>query len=125
MSDKPTPKPALTEQHTDTLIRVLDVAMRSGHDFHGLPLHQLRDEIIRLRSTERPQQQNSDGGHETVELSGSQPKTEIPEDVALLMKFYSVDTLADLIRMQARHVEHLQAKVPPLRDERPGRVREG
>lgn len=35
-------------------------------------------------------------------------------------------TIDDLIDAQAKHIEKLQAKLPPLRDERPGYVpREG
>lgn len=43
-----------------------------------------------------------------------------------LKVFYAVVTLEDLVLMQAQHVRKLQAKLPPLRDERPGYVpREG
>lgn len=33
------------------------------------------------------------------------------EDIATLMKFYSVNTLDDLVKAQAEHVERLQAKL--------------
>lgn len=36
-----------------------------------------------------------------------------------LMRFYSVDTVDDLIAAQAKHIDRLQAKLPPLRDEMP------
>ena len=47
------------------------------------------------------------------------------EQIDVLLKFYAVDTLEALVEAQARHIEKLQAKLPPLRDEQPGRVREG
>lgn len=47
------------------------------------------------------------------------------EQVDALLRFYAVDTLEGLVEAQARHVEKLQAKLPPMRDEQPGRVREG
>lgn len=47
------------------------------------------------------------------------------ENAAKLMQFYSVDTVSELIAAQARHVESLQSKLPPLRDTQPVRVREG
>ena len=47
-------------------------------------------------------------------------------EVDALMRFYAVDTLEGLVEAQAKHVERLQAKLPPMRDERPGYVpREG
>ena len=43
-----------------------------------------------------------------------------------LMKFYQVSTLEHLVLAQSEHIERLQKKLPPLRDERPGYVpREG
>lgn len=43
-----------------------------------------------------------------------------------LAKFYDVDSLEALVRIQAQHVERLQKKLPPLKDEKPGYVpREG
>lgn len=52
-----------------------------------------------------------------------------PDDndkIAHLMQFYQVSSLKDLVLMQDRHIERLQAKLPPTRDERPGYVpREG
>jgi len=48
------------------------------------------------------------------------------EDLKRLMRFYSVATLEDLALAQAKHVERLQTKLPPIRDERPGYIpREG
>ena len=47
-------------------------------------------------------------------------------DNSQLMRFYGVTTLQELIDAQAHHIERLQAKLPPMRDERPGYVpREG
>lgn len=55
-----------------------------------------------------------------------QKEREIPEDIAQLMRFYNVKDMEALVRIQSSHVERLQAKLPPLRDERPGYVpREG
>ncbi len=45
------------------------------------------------------------------------------EDMDRLLKFYAVDSLEALVEAQAHHVERLQAKLPPMRDEQPGRVR--
>lgn len=42
-----------------------------------------------------------------------------------LKRFYSVDTLEALIVAQDRHIERLQARLPPPKDTQPGRVREG
>lgn len=47
------------------------------------------------------------------------------DEFGTLLRFYNVSTFAELVNAQARHIEKLQAKVPPLRDEQPGRVREG
>ncbi len=43
----------------------------------------------------------------------------------LLCKFYGVTTDADLIAAQHRHIEKLQAKLPPTPSFAPQRVREG
>jgi len=57
------------------------------------------------------------------EIQKPQP---VPDDIAQLMKFYNVKDLHALVRIQSSHVERLQAKLPPLKDERPGYVpREG
>lgn len=40
-----------------------------------------------------------------------------------LCKFYDVTTYADLVAAQAHHIEKLQAKLPPLRDEQNGKAR--
>lgn len=46
--------------------------------------------------------------------------------ISQLMRFYNVGTLEDLAIQQMGHVERLQAKLPSIRDERPGYVpREG
>lgn len=42
-----------------------------------------------------------------------------------LMKFYGVTTLEALVSQQARHVERLQAELPPTPSFAPQRVREG
>lgn len=42
-----------------------------------------------------------------------------------LFKFYGVSTTAELIAAQARHIEKLQAKIPPTPSFAPQRVREG
>lgn len=42
-----------------------------------------------------------------------------------LAKFYGVNTKNELIAAQARHVERLQSKLPPIKDEQPRKVREG
>lgn len=42
-----------------------------------------------------------------------------------LMRFYGVDTLAALVKAQARHVEKLQAKLPPTPSLTPQQAREG
>ncbi len=44
---------------------------------------------------------------------------------AQLCKFYGVSTDAELIAAQARHIEKLQAKLPPTPSFAPQRVREG
>lgn len=36
----------------------------------------------------------------------------VPSDIAQLMKFYSVDSIEELVKMQAHHVERLQEKLP-------------
>lgn len=42
-----------------------------------------------------------------------------------LMKFYGAGSLAELIGAQAKHIERLQAKLPPSPSLAPQRVREG
>jgi hypothetical protein len=42
-----------------------------------------------------------------------------------LMKFYAVTTLPALVEAQAKHIEKLQAKLPPTPSFAPHRVREG
>lgn len=54
------------------------------------------------------------------------PLTAPGADHRQLCSFYSVDTLEQLVDMQAHHIERLQAKLPPTPDSlRPNRVREG
>jgi hypothetical protein len=50
---------------------------------------------------------------------------EVSPEIKQLMKFYDVDTVADVIGMQSSHIERLQAKLPPTPDERPGYVPRG
>ena len=47
------------------------------------------------------------------------------EQIDVLLKFYAVDTLEALVEAQAHHIEKLQLRLTPLRDEQSGRVREG
>lgn len=47
------------------------------------------------------------------------------ETMRQLMNFYAVDTLEALVEAQARHIEKLQAKLPPTPSLAPQRVREG
>lgn len=49
----------------------------------------------------------------------------IPDEFKVLGSYYNVDDVAALIRAQDEHVTRLQAKLPPVRDTTPGRVREG
>ncbi len=42
-----------------------------------------------------------------------------------LARFYGVHTKDALIEAQAKHIEKLQARLPPLRDEQPRNPREG
>lgn len=44
-------------------------------------------------------------------------------EVERLMRFYSVETLEELIAMQAHHVERLQARLPPTPDTQPRKSR--
>lgn len=43
----------------------------------------------------------------------------LPPEVAPLMDFYSAGSVEDLVMQQARHIEKLQATLPPLKDEQP------
>lgn len=45
--------------------------------------------------------------------------------IAELLRFYSCESLQELVLEQAKHVEKLQTKIPPMRDEQPKRIREG
>lgn len=51
----------------------------------------------------------------------------VPSDdpFAALKKFYAVTTDAELIAIQEQRIEKLLARLPPMRDTQPGRVREG
>ena len=50
---------------------------------------------------------------------------ELNEDIAQLMKFYAVNDLLSLVRVQSEHVARLQKKLPPMRDEQPRNPRSG
>jgi hypothetical protein len=58
--------------------------------------------------------------HETGAL-----QTEMTDEQKHLCRFYGVATLAELTTAQNKHVERLQAKIPPARDEFPRTPREG
>lgn len=47
------------------------------------------------------------------------------EGNAELRRFYSVETTTDLIAAMSRHIEKLQSKLPPTRDEQHRTPREG
>ena len=56
----------------------------------------------------------------------SPPRTGgIHSEFAQIAKFYAVDNMVDLVRMQEHHIKRLQAKLPPIRDTEPKRVRKG
>jgi hypothetical protein len=46
-------------------------------------------------------------------------------DHSQLFRFYGVANADDLIACQSKHIERLQAKLPPMRDEQPRNYREG
>lgn len=48
-----------------------------------------------------------------------------PPAVAHLMRFYGVETIADLIAAQDRHITSLQAKLPRTKPLAQRRIREG
>ena len=45
------------------------------------------------------------------------------EELIQLKKFYGVQDMEDLVVAQAKHIERLQAMLPPLRDEFPSSYR--
>lgn len=47
------------------------------------------------------------------------------EERNALMSFYAVESLGELVDAQAKHIEKLQAKLPPIADAALQRVREG
>lgn len=49
----------------------------------------------------------------------------IPAEFEQLGKFYQVTDMEALVRAQEGHIQSLQAKLPPIRDTEPRRVREG
>lgn len=50
---------------------------------------------------------------------------EIPAEFAQIAKFYDVQDMAALVRIQSEHVERLQKQLPPLRDTEPRNPRRG
>lgn len=53
------------------------------------------------------------------------PSVEGMLDVSMLASFYGASSMYQLVAAQARHIERLQAKLPPPGPAFPGRVREG
>jgi hypothetical protein len=49
----------------------------------------------------------------------------VAEDIKILMSFYSVTRMEDLVTAQSRHIENLQAKLPDIAHFKPSKVREG
>ena len=49
----------------------------------------------------------------------------VPAEFQQLAMFYGVDSLEELVRIQAHHVERLQKKLPPIPDQFPRTPREG
>ncbi len=52
------------------------------------------------------------------------PKETLTE-YSTLMRFYGVSSLKELVHAQAAHVERIQAKIAPIKNEQPGTVRIG
>jgi hypothetical protein len=52
-----------------------------------------------------------------------QPLPAQSEDLAQLMKFYAVSTLEELARIQAKHIERLQEKLPDAPNGQPSKPR--
>lgn len=50
---------------------------------------------------------------------------QIDPEIAQLFKFYDVESMFNLVKAQARHIEKLQAKLPALKDEQPRNPRKG
>jgi hypothetical protein len=50
-------------------------------------------------------------------------EADIEREIAQLKRFYSVETLQALVLAQAKHVERLQAKLPPTPDTQPRKSR--
>lgn len=57
--------------------------------------------------------------------AGSAPPESEDDLIQRLHRFYETGTLAELVLVQARHIEKLQAGLPSLRDEFPRTPREG
>lgn len=67
----------------------------------------------------------ADGDDLTYRIVSPTPPAEQKACDTQLFKFYGVSTTAELIAAQARHIEKLQAKIPPTPSFAPQRVREG
>jgi hypothetical protein len=50
-------------------------------------------------------------------------RTLTAETIAQLMRFYNVETMEQLVLAQDRHIERLQAKLPPTPDTQPRKSR--
>jgi len=59
-------------------------------------------------------------GNESADEQLTEQELEIYRVLKRLKRFYNVGSLEELVMMQAHHIERLQARLPPLRDERPG-----
>lgn len=55
------------------------------------------------------------GKKESSPIVGEQ----IDPEIAQLFKFYDVESMFNLVKAQARHIDKLQAKLPALKDEQP------
>ena len=53
----------------------------------------------------------------------SKPAEPVAPELKQLMDFYAVDSVEELALQQARHIEKLQAKIPPLKDDQPTKPR--
>ena len=60
------------------------------------------------------------GLHNDAEYRWRRWYTKLVLDYSVLFKFYGVDEVHELIGAMDGHIEKLQAKLPPTKDERPG-----
>jgi hypothetical protein len=119
LSHPPAPEQASVE-HPVTLTDVLQkrcyewgTYWRSS-DAHGVKLN-----------TEQALELLRDALGVEVEIAATPTAEPVGEPDPQLCKFYQVKTYPELVAAQAHHIEKLQAKLPPLRNEQPGKVREG